>query len=425
MNRRRWLPLLLLAHLACRRGQVAGSGTQCDDRRPCRFGYTCQGGTCQPAPVAPGEDARRPLADTLDAFFAPADSAAPDGALDLGPAPPPPSLERCLEYAYDGQPGECASQPYSASYPALRLVAFSLDGSRLATQTSDWLIKTWDVLPDRLMPTGRDFNTGPANDIALSPRGEYLAVRSLRELAVWRIATGVKEVSWVPPAPPNAPTLGRVLGFAADGDRFLMFPGPEIWSVSRRGLVRTVPAMIDSYVMVDPWPTPGSPWWAANQGRMDEMAVVREVTFIDLDSDTVVKGSVQIPGFDRDHPPRMWLGPGARTLAVWSLEGVSLWDVADKARPRRHATPLWTARPGESINEVSFSSTGRHALLSIAPLTPDAGVSRWTDVIVYELPSGREVLRKKIEDSGRAVFVKDDSAVAIKSTCPTFRYCRD
>ena len=176
-----WLWLALALSLpACRRGQVAGTGAECDQRHPCRLGYQCVRAICAPAPEPDPPTPSQGASDAQAGADAPARSnfltdaeapsldAAPDVAAspDLGPAPAPPSLQRCVQYVYNGHPGDC-SVPGTGSDPVLGEVVFSRDGRRLATRTSDWVVKTWDVDGDKLTPTGRDFNTGPGLGVAL------------------------------------------------------------------------------------------------------------------------------------------------------------------------------------------------------------------------------------------------------------------
>jgi hypothetical protein len=87
---------------------------------------------------------------------------------------------------------------------------------------------------------------------------------------------------------------------------------------------------------------------------------------------------------------------------------------------------MWSGSPRDFVRELSFSPSGRHVILSVDAPTPDASVERGTDLLIYALPSGDLVSRKRIDGSVTAAFVADDSTIAITvGDCRAFRYCRD
>jgi len=65
-------------------------------------------------------------------------------------------------------------------------IAFSPDGSIIATRSADWLVRLWRVSDGTLLQT-----LGPvSHDIAFSPDGSILATSLHEAISLWRVSDG-------------------------------------------------------------------------------------------------------------------------------------------------------------------------------------------------------------------------------------------
>jgi WD40 repeat protein/serine/threonine protein kinase len=184
-------------------------------------------------------------------------------------------------------------------------VAFSPDGTQLASASSDHTIRLWDVLTGRELAVLQG-HTGQVNNVAFSPDGKELASwGDDRKAHFWDVAARKETATW-PPSPKGGDTIGA--GFMADGTRVALVVREgafDLWDIDA-GRKRVFP---------HGWP--GARFWCGAMSR-----------------DT----------------NRLALGDTGNRVSVWDLERV--WD-ARRAR-LLHVFPL----PGRP-RELACSADGK------------------------------------------------------------------
>src|SRR5207244_3212617 len=95
-------------------------------------------------------------------------------------------------------------------------VAFSPDGSRVATASYDQMVKVWDVATGRELRTFQE-HTGRVHVLAFSPDGTRMATGSVDgTVKLWDVATG-KELRTLHHMIGPAATIPESIAFSPDG----------------------------------------------------------------------------------------------------------------------------------------------------------------------------------------------------------------
>jgi WD40 repeat protein len=104
---------------------------------------------------------------------------------------PPPKFHEPRDILWDTATGQPHGQPLTGHTDTVRGVAFSPDGTLLATTSDDQTVRLWDTATGQ--PHGQPLtgHTGPVYSVAFSPDGTLLATASAdRTARLWDTATG-------------------------------------------------------------------------------------------------------------------------------------------------------------------------------------------------------------------------------------------
>ena len=291
---------------------------------------------------------------------------------------------------WDVTTGRPHGQPLTGHTAAVREVAFSPDGSLLASASGDETVRLWDVTTGR--PHGQPLtgHTGPVFDVAFSPDGRLLATASGDEtVRLWDVATGL---------PDGAPMTGhtdevRGVAFSPDG-RLLATASRDqtarLWEVAS-----------------------GQPYGrpiAGHTGSVNHVAFSPDGRLLASASDDQTVRLWELPS-GRPHAQSLTghtmlangvaFSPDGRLVASASLDQtVRLWDVTE-AYTVSH--PL--AGHTDWVNRVAFSPDGR----LLASASGDQTVRLW------DVPTGAphgEPMTGHTAPVGRVAFSPDGRLLA-------------
>jgi Tol biopolymer transport system component len=285
------------------------------------------------------------------------------------------------------------AQPLAAGQEAVMSVAFSPDGSLLATGHQHGTARLWDARTARLVGT----LTGAGGDVrglAFSPDGSTLAVASCdRQVRLWQVRTG-RQVGAL--ADPSGAAQYRV-AFSPDGQR-LATSGPsgiQLWTARDRRVTATVTVTAPRPAQdPDPQDPPEAPWtpplaFSADSRTLAVGAGDGSVRLYDAAtgrSGQVLPGAVD--GFTGEDDPvtAVAFARTGRTFAAGHRSRlIALWDPAGwAAQAQLSVDPEGAAGP-DPVSQLSFSPDGRR--LAMSTLSPDDG-TRAVDgeVTLFALP---------------------------------------
>jgi hypothetical protein len=428
----------------CRAGHVAGSGAACERDDDCRIGYRCDEGVCRVEAHDAGargdhpRDAAAPGAD--GAAGAPADAAADlvaeapglgdaaaleaappasDGPVaDLAPAPTP-SLSRCTEYLRpDAAPASCPTGPNPG---APDVAAFSPDGKWLVTTSYQGPVRLWNVRAAELSRSALVLQGAPL-DLVFSPDASLVALDG-EPLGLWRLADGVVQASIPLGQRPSPGSPSRLAGFSRDGQRVAVLTAStaRVWSLARQALERDVPLPPPSFTPLKRVPSidRDGHWWLIVAGPNEADLQILDLNAPEPKPALLVRAHT---GGSLIHV-RIAVTDDGDTLALADRDGLWLWDIQDKASPRRLPGPL---RPPEvahgDIADMTFSSSGRYLVVGLSEANRTKG-----EVVIYDVPSRQALAgRTTLSTAHRVAFSPDERAVAVVvANCDSLLYCRD
>jgi hypothetical protein len=410
-------PVLAAIFLAsCRQGGIAGAGAHCTGDESCRAGYRCLAGAC--SALEPEQDAEQdaapgapPLADAAPGDTAsPQEATAPDAAEMPGE---PPSLRICTEYIASGPATECDRTRTLGARP--ERAGFSPDGQRYLTSGGEppvsilWRINGHVFAPQ---PPPLPFD---GNNVVFSPDGRLFAadrpVSGLFDMETRQMTTMV-------PAPAGAGA--RMVGFSSDGQRLAMLSATtlRLFSLAKKQ-TRDVDVQSTPFLAREPSLDTADGWWVA-YGSVATGSY--RIMFIDLDlaMPKPVLGMATVYG--PTQAPRLTLTTDAKLGALSDGAGVGLWDLADKAAPRKLALVRPPeAGPMDDIPDLAFSPSGRYLVVGVARAHLTG------EVVIYDVSTRQQIAGRQLGGPAHRVSFSPDGraiAVAIRE-CATVLYCRD
>ncbi len=258
-------------------------------------------------------------------------------------------------------------------------VAFSSDGRRLASASSDGTIRVWDVASGQILATLKG-HSGSVTSVAFSPAGRYLASGSLdRTIRVWDVASGQILATLK-----GHSTVVWSVAFSPDGRRLAsasLDRTVRIWDVASGENVATLKGHSDGVTSVAFSPD-GRRLASASADRM-----VRVWDAASGESVATLKGH-------SDGVTSVAFSPDGRRLASASLDRtVRIWDVASG----ESVTTLKGHSDG--VTSVAFSPDGRR----LASASSDRTIQIW------EVASGQSVatLQGHSREISSVVFSSD------------------
>jgi WD40 repeat protein len=248
----------------------------------------------------------------------------------------------------------------------------------------------------------------PPGASTFSPDGtRLLAGGKWGQLDVWRVADGMSvsrtqdALRWYAP----------YVGFAADSDHYVAMQVDATVARIRSSSRPAEPARVIQFPLdaiasgaIAPQRTVGGPWWVAAGSATNTVSLA--------DVGSAVPASKPFPVGREERIPKLALSPDGNLLAVSNEDGLFLWDVSDKAAPRKSPTPL---DPTDNrARFMAFSPTGRY----LVALTGEAAI--------YAVQTGALLASTQLNAPGlAAAFSPDEHALFIgEGECGRLLYCR-
>jgi WD40 repeat protein len=275
---------------------------------------------------------------------------------------------------------------------AVSALAFSRDGKRLATCGADQLVRVWTLDQPSAAPLTLAGHSGPLSSVAFRPDGKYLASAGGDQVVkLWRLESGT-------------------------GKEAQSFRGHRDWvssvAFSRDGYY-VVSASVDKTVKVWEVTSKELPLLAEHTGSVGAVAV-------SPDGKRIASGASDrlIKLWDRETGEEVLSLPGHTQGVValaWAPDGKTLVSSGADRTIRRWDVAAGKELPQQENHQLNFNN-----LLNPPPrlqVTPDGkrllawipGSERYTTLAMYDLASGKELLR--FNDTGRnvtaVVFTRD------------------
>ncbi|MGB0747694.1 MAG: AAA family ATPase [Magnetospiraceae bacterium] len=316
-------------------------------------------------------------------------------------------------------------------------IAFSPDGTRLASATEDGLAYLWDVAAGSLLYR-LEGHAEQVADLAFSPDGVYLATASDDGSAIlWDAETGTARFTF-----DDHPDQVLRVDFANGGQELVTLSEEvHFWSVDTGREVRRIPAEFDGFSDMAMGPDGKTMVLAADSGSVGIWAVETAREFSHLEPhmagisrvayspDGVVIATGSEDGVVRVYAVRMGaivvnfqhngvpvtdlaFAPDGSGLAVAYEDGsVTLWD-KDKETIAAHI-----AAHGEPINRIAYAPDGQR----LATASDDLSLRVWstapaTEVVERGIP-GAGIPRFSIAaDGSRVAAFKGNAGVIVWDT---------
>jgi hypothetical protein len=212
-----------------------------------------------------------------------------------------------------------------------------------------------------------------------------------------------------------------MVGFSADGQRLAMLSRTtlRVFSLADQQ-TRDLPVQDGGYLAREPAIDTGEHWWI---GYGAGTRTTAQIMFVDLDAPAPMPVQAMLPVFDPREPPRIALTTDAALGALSDAEGVGLWDLTDKAAPRKLAV-IRPPEPGprDDVPDLAFSRSGRYLVVGVARSSPTAG-----DVVIYDVATRKQLATHALSaPAHRVSFSPDERAIVVAvRECATVLYCHD
>jgi WD40 repeat protein len=306
-----------------------------------------------------------------------------DGSTDGAPSSPEATaspmsvLRNCTEYTHTL--AESGGTPMN--YGVYRVV-FSPDGKNLVSCGEDGRAKVWDVTSSglkenasKLVFSGRDTLKG-----VMRPDGKYLAIGDAdAKVSIYdfpgSLDVGAAMLQWTLPATSFSPIPWFAIPryFTSDGTHLVVAYQADsngrdpnllvVWDLTTQTIVRSVNYVYDEYPKaVLPGSYAGPMWVASALDNAGDAGTETIVSLTDIAQSGSTKAQVAIPGAI----DQIAFTPDGNALVIGMTTGeVGLWDISDKTKIVKPASPLIPESSGYYTGVYWFAFTSDGSYLAV------------------------------------------------------------
>jgi WD40 repeat protein len=287
-------------------------------------------------------------------------------------------------------------------------LAFSPDGSRLASASVGGTVKVWEVGSGRLLPNALE-SIGAVETVAFSPDGARLAAVAIgypgSTIQVWEVSSGRPLGTLKGPASRRLNSLAfspdaTRLASAASGDQTV-----RVWEISSGREVGTFPGHADGVLRVAFSPDGTHLAGGGHAGTIKVWEVNGGQELVSLKGHTSFVWGVafspdgtRLASASRDHTARVWGITSRQEPGVLKGHTGLVGSVAFSPDGTRLASASWdkTAKIWDASNGLELYTLGGHtSIVTSIAFSPDgtqlASAAGDGSIKVWEVSSGKEV----------------------------------